>query len=278
MFFFRSELTEMSEQPIRTHHLSHVTGYQPISDQYFLIFGLFLMQRLGLVRVISEENFIEKKPEAFENRALAADFENEAETEGDGGGVKFETQVSQLVYQNVVCFAKRHPGGCLRHPTGQGKNKMNMIDYVFPPPARYSLQALYKRACSICQGLQSPSTVSPIFKRPMIVKIISKTSSGLCLDPACGGYAPTPRTPPGPRLGGGGGSVFTFDPLTSLLFWHGALVPHPPSPIIIHIRNRPNQEILVPDWLITSHVSHGRFLIHIKSLNLFTSNPLTLAT
>eukprot|EP00116_Pleurobrachia_bachei_P010707 sb/3470969/ len=31
------ESTETSKQPIRTRYLGHVTGYQPISDQYFLI-------------------------------------------------------------------------------------------------------------------------------------------------------------------------------------------------------------------------------------------------
>eukprot|EP00116_Pleurobrachia_bachei_P004707 sb/3464969/ len=31
------EPTETSQQPIRTRYLGHVTGYQPISDQYFLI-------------------------------------------------------------------------------------------------------------------------------------------------------------------------------------------------------------------------------------------------
>eukprot|EP00116_Pleurobrachia_bachei_P016810 sb/3477072/ len=31
------EPTETSKQPIRTCYLDHVTGYQPIRDQYFLI-------------------------------------------------------------------------------------------------------------------------------------------------------------------------------------------------------------------------------------------------
>eukprot|EP00116_Pleurobrachia_bachei_P011877 sb/3472139/ len=31
------ELTETSKQPIRTRYLGHVTGYQPIRDQYFMI-------------------------------------------------------------------------------------------------------------------------------------------------------------------------------------------------------------------------------------------------
>eukprot|EP00116_Pleurobrachia_bachei_P012483 sb/3472745/ len=31
------EPTETSKQPIRTRYLGHVTGYQPIRDQYFLI-------------------------------------------------------------------------------------------------------------------------------------------------------------------------------------------------------------------------------------------------
>eukprot|EP00116_Pleurobrachia_bachei_P006039 sb/3466301/ len=35
--FLREELTETSKQPIRTCYLGHVTGYQPISDHYFLI-------------------------------------------------------------------------------------------------------------------------------------------------------------------------------------------------------------------------------------------------
>eukprot|EP00116_Pleurobrachia_bachei_P013320 sb/3473582/ len=33
----RLEPTETSKQPIRTRYLGHVTGYQPIRDQYFLI-------------------------------------------------------------------------------------------------------------------------------------------------------------------------------------------------------------------------------------------------
>eukprot|EP00116_Pleurobrachia_bachei_P005860 sb/3466122/ len=33
----RQEPTDTSKQPIRTHYLGHVTGYQPISDHYFLI-------------------------------------------------------------------------------------------------------------------------------------------------------------------------------------------------------------------------------------------------
>ena len=33
----RQEPTESSKQPIRARYLGHVTGYQPISDQYFLI-------------------------------------------------------------------------------------------------------------------------------------------------------------------------------------------------------------------------------------------------
>eukprot|EP00116_Pleurobrachia_bachei_P011389 sb/3471651/ len=32
-----SELTETSKQPIRTRYLGHMTGYQPMRDQYFLI-------------------------------------------------------------------------------------------------------------------------------------------------------------------------------------------------------------------------------------------------
>ena len=31
------ELTESSKQPIRTRYLGHMTGYQPIRDQYLLI-------------------------------------------------------------------------------------------------------------------------------------------------------------------------------------------------------------------------------------------------
>ena len=34
---FDQESTEQSKQPIRTLYLGHVTGYQPITDQYFLI-------------------------------------------------------------------------------------------------------------------------------------------------------------------------------------------------------------------------------------------------
>eukprot|EP00116_Pleurobrachia_bachei_P012733 sb/3472995/ len=34
---YKQEPTETSKQPIRTRYLDHVTGYQPISDQYFLI-------------------------------------------------------------------------------------------------------------------------------------------------------------------------------------------------------------------------------------------------
>eukprot|EP00116_Pleurobrachia_bachei_P017530 sb/3477792/ len=30
-------MAETSKQPIRTRHLGHVTGYQPIRDQYFLV-------------------------------------------------------------------------------------------------------------------------------------------------------------------------------------------------------------------------------------------------
>eukprot|EP00116_Pleurobrachia_bachei_P017069 sb/3477331/ len=33
----QQEPTETSKQPIRTRYLCHVTGYQPIKDQYFLI-------------------------------------------------------------------------------------------------------------------------------------------------------------------------------------------------------------------------------------------------
>eukprot|EP00116_Pleurobrachia_bachei_P010051 sb/3470313/ len=33
----KQEPTETSQQPIRTRYLGHVTGYQPIRDQYFLI-------------------------------------------------------------------------------------------------------------------------------------------------------------------------------------------------------------------------------------------------
>ena len=34
---FHQEPTDTSKQPIRTRYLGHVTGYQPIRDQYFLI-------------------------------------------------------------------------------------------------------------------------------------------------------------------------------------------------------------------------------------------------
>ena len=33
----RQEPTESSKQPIRADHLGHVTGYQPIRDQYFMV-------------------------------------------------------------------------------------------------------------------------------------------------------------------------------------------------------------------------------------------------
>eukprot|EP00116_Pleurobrachia_bachei_P013513 sb/3473775/ len=35
--YYHIEPTETSKQPIRTCYLGHVTGYQPIRDQYFLI-------------------------------------------------------------------------------------------------------------------------------------------------------------------------------------------------------------------------------------------------
>ena len=34
------EPTEFRKQPIRTRYLGHVTGYQPIRDQYFLIWSV----------------------------------------------------------------------------------------------------------------------------------------------------------------------------------------------------------------------------------------------
>ena len=34
------EPTESSKQPIRTRYLGHVTGYQPIRGQYFLIWSV----------------------------------------------------------------------------------------------------------------------------------------------------------------------------------------------------------------------------------------------
>eukprot|EP00116_Pleurobrachia_bachei_P006355 sb/3466617/ len=37
IFYREQEPTETSKQPIRTRYLGHVTGYQPIKDQYFLI-------------------------------------------------------------------------------------------------------------------------------------------------------------------------------------------------------------------------------------------------
>eukprot|EP00116_Pleurobrachia_bachei_P018959 sb/3479221/ len=37
---FLSCCAETSKQPIRTRYLSHVTGYQPIRDQYFLIWSV----------------------------------------------------------------------------------------------------------------------------------------------------------------------------------------------------------------------------------------------
>ena len=36
------EQTGPSKQPIRTHSLAHVTGYQPIRDQYFLTRTVYL--------------------------------------------------------------------------------------------------------------------------------------------------------------------------------------------------------------------------------------------
>eukprot|EP00116_Pleurobrachia_bachei_P015765 sb/3476027/ len=36
-YIMYQEPTETSKQPIRTRYLGHVTGYQPIRDQYFLI-------------------------------------------------------------------------------------------------------------------------------------------------------------------------------------------------------------------------------------------------
>ena len=44
-----------------------------------------------------------------------------------------------------------------------------------------------------------------------------------------------------------------------ILYWNTACVDNP-STHISSLRNRPNQEILVPDWLITSHVSVGSCL------------------
>eukprot|EP00116_Pleurobrachia_bachei_P018397 sb/3478659/ len=35
-FFLLQEPTDTSKQPTRTRYLGHVTGYQPIRDQYFL--------------------------------------------------------------------------------------------------------------------------------------------------------------------------------------------------------------------------------------------------
>ena len=34
---FKQEPTDTSKQPIGNRYLSHVTGYQPIRDQYFLV-------------------------------------------------------------------------------------------------------------------------------------------------------------------------------------------------------------------------------------------------
>ena len=36
----RQQPTEPSNQPIRVYYLDHVTGYQPITDQYFLVWSV----------------------------------------------------------------------------------------------------------------------------------------------------------------------------------------------------------------------------------------------
>eukprot|EP00116_Pleurobrachia_bachei_P017439 sb/3477701/ len=43
------EPTDTSKQPIRTRYLGHVTGYQPIGDQYFLI-PAYLNHNNSLIR------------------------------------------------------------------------------------------------------------------------------------------------------------------------------------------------------------------------------------
>eukprot|EP00116_Pleurobrachia_bachei_P015642 sb/3475904/ len=47
----RLEPTESSKQPIRTRYLGHVTGYQPIRDQYFLIRSVSDSPEIGVMGV-----------------------------------------------------------------------------------------------------------------------------------------------------------------------------------------------------------------------------------
>eukprot|EP00116_Pleurobrachia_bachei_P016297 sb/3476559/ len=44
--------------------------------------------------------------------------------------------------------------------------------------------------------------------------------------------------------------------------------------ILIYLRNRPNQEILVPDWLITSHVTLITSSDWFMTTNMTTNIPL----
>eukprot|EP00116_Pleurobrachia_bachei_P010839 sb/3471101/ len=63
----RTETTETSKQPIRTRYLGHMTGYQPIRDQYFLIRSVptqysplrnrFLFARYSLISSSSSSSF-----------------------------------------------------------------------------------------------------------------------------------------------------------------------------------------------------------------------------
>ena len=50
------EPTEFCKQPIRTRYLGHVTGYQPIRDQYFLIRSVH-----GYIETFSDTNILSHK-------------------------------------------------------------------------------------------------------------------------------------------------------------------------------------------------------------------------
>eukprot|EP00116_Pleurobrachia_bachei_P014571 sb/3474833/ len=54
----REQIVNTSKQPIRTRYLGHVTGYQPIRDQYYLVDHILEIRVAGLTNNILKTDHV----------------------------------------------------------------------------------------------------------------------------------------------------------------------------------------------------------------------------
>eukprot|EP00116_Pleurobrachia_bachei_P011042 sb/3471304/ len=117
----KQEPTETSEQPIRTRYIGHVTGYQPIRDQYFLIRSVPARKHNQNIQLTPPPHWI--------NRTVNAMATQNALTNEHNKGVGYEVTLT-------ISLGRSHEGFGLK----KEQFKQNKYPFVVISPSCSSTQ------------------------------------------------------------------------------------------------------------------------------------------